>query len=320
MSNAASTNASTRPSSPPTARCWCWPGPAAARRACSPTRIAHLIRDARRRRPAAPGLHLHEQGGARDARAASRECWEDRPPTAGWGPSTPPGCASCGVTAARLGWQSHFAIYDTEDSEALLKAACSQRPHRRPARESPGKPAAVISRWKNDRMAPEAALGAAGDARERLLAEVYAELPAAAAPPQRLRFRRSHPAAGGALRGAPGGAARLRARASSTSWWTSSRTPTPCRWLHRDARERARQPLRGRRRRPVHLRLAWGAHREHPASSRPLPGHPARDPAGAELPIDTDHPRRGQPGHREQRRPQGQEPVDRRSPSATRSG
>ena len=43
------------------------------------------------------------------------------------------------------------------------------------------------------------------------------------------------------------------------------------------------------------------------------------DPARAELPLDAEHPRRGERGHRQQLRPHRQEPVHRRSAPATRS-
>ena len=60
--------------------------------------------------------------------------------------------------------------------------------------------------------------------------------------------------------------------------------------------------------RPVDLRVPRRRHPQHRRVRARLPrveGHPAR----AELPLDPEHPRRGERGHREQLRPQGQEPV-----------
>ena len=62
--------------------------------------------------------------------------------------------------------------------------------------------------------------------------------------------------------------------------------------------------------RPVDLRVPGRRHPQHP---RVRGGVPRRhgDRARAELPVDADHPRRGQRGHRQQPRPQAQGAVDR---------
>jgi DNA helicase-2/ATP-dependent DNA helicase PcrA len=73
--------------------------------------------------------------------------------------------------AERLGWQRNFAIYDTDDSESVLKEEIGNRTLSRNL--SPGEARNVISAWKNTRITPEAAHQAAGDQRERALAEVY---------------------------------------------------------------------------------------------------------------------------------------------------
>ena len=73
----------------------------------------------------------------------------------------------------------------------------------------------------------------------------------------------------------------------------------------------ARQRLRGRRLRPVRLPLARCGHPQHPGVRA---GLPQRDDhhVGAELPLDPDHPRRGQRGDRQQRRPPAQGALHRR--------
>ncbi len=78
------------------------------------------------------------------------------------------------------------------------------------------------------------------------------------------------------------------------------------------AAARGRAPQRHRRRgqRPVDLCLSRRRHVEHPRVRAGLPRR-HHDPAGAELPVDADDPRRRQRGDREQPEPQAQEPLDR---------
>ena len=70
----------------------------------------------------------------------------------------------------------------------------------------------------------------------------------------------------------------------------------------------ARRAVRGRRRRPVDLRLPRRDDPQHPGVRARLPGR-ERHPAGAELPLDADDPVGGQRGDRAQRRPQAQAAV-----------
>ena len=67
---------------------------------------------------------------------------------------------------------------------------------------------------------------------------------------------------------------------------------------------------RGRRRRPEHLRLARRGTRQPAPVREALPGR-RRPQAGAELPLDPEHPRRLGRGHRPQRGAPRQDPVDR---------
>jgi DNA helicase-2/ATP-dependent DNA helicase PcrA len=75
--------------------------------------------------------------------------------------------------AVRLGWQPGFAIYDTDDTEALCRELLDGRTLGRHV--SPTEVRGVVSAWKNGRVSPAAALEEAADARERLLAELYAD-------------------------------------------------------------------------------------------------------------------------------------------------
>ena len=76
------------------------------------------------------------------------------------------------------------------------------------------------------------------------------------------------------------------------------------------ARRRARQRLRGRRPRPVDLRLPRRGHPQHPRVRARLRRGPD-DRAGAELPLDQRDPARGQLGDRQQPRAQAEEPLQR---------
>ena len=76
------------------------------------------------------------------------------------------------------------------------------------------------------------------------------------------------------------------------------------------ARRRARQRLRGRRSRPVDLRVPRRRHPQHPRVRARLRRRPD-DRSGAELPLDQRDPARGQLRDRQQPRAQAEEPLQR---------
>src|SRR3569623_562321 len=76
------------------------------------------------------------------------------------------------------------------------------------------------------------------------------------------------------------------------------------------------QPVRGRRRRSVDLRLARRAHRKHPALQQRFPRH-ASPASRRELPLDPHHPRSGECADRSQQRPARQGTVDPRRAGRT---
>ncbi len=85
------------------------------------------------------------------------------------------------------------------------------------------------------------------------------------------------------------------------------------------ARRPGRQPDRRRRRGPGDLPLARRRPRQHPGVREDLPRRRGAQ-AGAELPLDPDHPRRLRRADRQQRQPPRQAPVDReRAPAPRRS-
>ncbi|MFQ5601588.1 MAG: ATP-dependent helicase, partial [Candidatus Krumholzibacteriia bacterium] len=75
--------------------------------------------------------------------------------------------------ATRLGWQRSFAIYDSADSESVVKNLLSSRTM--PRHLSPSEARHRIRTWKNDRIDPAAAAQMAADGFERAIAELYAE-------------------------------------------------------------------------------------------------------------------------------------------------
>ena len=82
---------------------------------------------------------------------------------------------------------------------------------------------------------------------------------------------------------------------------------------------RARQRLRGRRPRPVDLRIPRRGHPQHPRVRARLRRR-ADDRAGAELPLDERDPARGQLGDRQQPRAQAEEPLQRPRRGRPRAG
>jgi DNA helicase-2/ATP-dependent DNA helicase PcrA len=138
------------------------------------TRIAHLIR--------AHGVPPHRilaftftNKAAREMRsrveamlggAEARHCW--------LGTFHATGVRILRREAVQLGWDHNFAIYDTDDTERLIKELLQGRTMARHV--SPAEARSVISGWKNGRETPESAHRAAGgDPRDRLLAEIYAD-------------------------------------------------------------------------------------------------------------------------------------------------
>ena len=73
----------------------------------------------------------------------------------------------------RLGWERNFAIYDTADSEAVIKDLLSVRTL--PRNVSLNEIRQSISKWKNSQVDPRAATETAMDAVETVVAELYGQ-------------------------------------------------------------------------------------------------------------------------------------------------
>ena len=246
--------------------------------------------------------HVHQQGGRRDARAGAR-AGRRRAPRRKLAVST---FHSLGVRilrehGERLGLTPNFSILDSDDVLGVLKDAGGTH------RQRAGAPLAV-----GDRRVEEPRPGVAGPPKPKCWRASTTD----AAARGRDRRRARHAALRGAPRGVPGGRlrrpdrpagapARQRRRgarcvARAPALRPRRRVPgherRPVR-ADEAARRRARPLHGGRRRRPEHLRLARRDGREPEAPARRLSdaeGHRA----GAELPLDRQHPRRRQRGDR----------------------
>ena len=307
-------------------RCSSWPAPARARPGCSPTASPTCSATRERAPRPDPRDHLHQQGRRRDegARRAARR--PARQGDVGHRPSTARACASCAASRKKLGFTSSFSIYDAADSKRLMALVCRDL-DLDPKRFPPKSFSAKISNLKNELIDEETFADQAADGFEKTLAEAYAHVPGAAARGQRPGLRRHHHDDGQPAPGLPG---RRRALPPPLPARPGRRVPGhQPRPVHAGARagrapgrtgERpaARRAVRGRRRRPVDLRLPRRDHPQHPPVRGGLPGRDD-DPAGAELPLHADDPLRRQRGHRAQREPPPQEPVDRRRARARRS-
>ena len=221
-----------------------------------PPRLA--VRDPRR--------HLHQQGGARDARARRRGSSARRSRAC---PGSAPSIRSRRKMLRRhaelVGLQSNFTILDTDDQ---LRAAEAADQRRRPRREAlAGAPAR-----RADRPLEEQGLDPRPDRcrRERGLRQrqgrrALRALSGAAEGAQRLRFRRPAAAHAGHPQARTATCSSTTSSASTTSSSTNIRTPTRPVSLAPPARPGAQEHLLRRRRRPVDLFLARRRGRQHPA-------------------------------------------------------
>jgi DNA helicase-2/ATP-dependent DNA helicase PcrA len=222
--------------------------------------------------------------------------------------------------AGRFGYPSSFTIYDAADSERLMALVCRELdldPKYHPPKAMAGR----VSTLKNELLDYETVAARASGYREKALAEAYGEyqrrLVAAGAmdfddlimvtvnllqafgdmaAEYRRRFRhvlvdeyqdtnrravRADQGAGRGRRGESAGRRRLPA---------------------------AGRAVRGRRRRPVDLRVPRRDDTQHHRVRARLPGRQG-DPARAELPLHPEHPGGRQRRRRPQFRPDAEEPV-----------
>ena len=207
--------------------------------------------------------------------------------------------------AEYLGFSRQFTIYDEDDRIRVIRRLLEQQGH--PAKLFPPKAVqAIISSAKN-RMKPPSELLAAStfNPMVKVAAEVYAALGPALRSANAMDFDdlmlhpltlfREHPD-------------RLEAYRRKFQYRAGGRIPGhQSRPVRADPRTRlARQRLRRGRRRPVHLRLAWGRGPQHgglPARFR----RGAPGPPRGELPLHPGGARRRQRGHRREHRPHRQD-------------
>ena len=239
-------------------------------------------------------------------------------------PFTPSACGCCGGTgdplaSLRPGFTRNFTIYDEDDQLALVKAVYR---HARAGREdscSTARRCRRISHAKNHKQTPQDLYQRRRPTRRpSKLAVVYEQYEG------RLRQANALDFDDLLLE-----AVRLLQHDEATrepvqpalrvpdDRRVSGHQPQPVRAdaaAHRGPSER----VRGGRRGPVDLRLARRRHPQHPRFREGLPER-AGHPAGAELPLDQEHPGGGRRGGGAQHGAQGQEALDRGRRRARRS-
>ena len=155
-----------------------------------------------------------------------------------------------------------FQIMDTQDQLALIKRMYKRAQHRRRAISAAA--AAVFHRGREGR-GPAAEPGRGGRRIHapagRALRAVRGDVPAR----RRGRFRGAPAAQLRAADAATRRCASITGAASRTCWSTSSRTRTRCSTVAAAAGRAACRGFRGRRRRPVDLRVSRRQRRQHAA-------------------------------------------------------
>ena len=288
-------------------------------------RIAHLLAAPRRAARRDPRHHVHQQGRRRDEGAGRRA-------------GRPAGPGDVGVhlpldvraDPARRGEDARAEVDILDLRPGRLAAADDDGlPRPRPGPQAlPGPGHAGPGQQPEERAGRRGRLGRQGRQRAGEGAgRGLHGLPAPAAAGPRAGLRRPDHDHGQPAAGVPGVRPSTAGGGSGTCWSTSTRTPTTrstcwCGSWSGPRAENCRRPSwRGRRRRPVDLRLPRRDDPQHPGVRAGLPER-AHDPAGAELPLHPDDPVRGQRGDRPQPQPQAEEPVvrgRRRAPDRRRT-
>ena len=216
------------------------------------------------------------------------------------------------ANADRLGYPRQFSIYDQADAVRLTGYVIRDLGPRRQAVHAPGVHG-VISLWKNELVDPDEAAAGAQHIFERKQAEVYREYQARLLKAgamdfddllvNTVRLLREHP---DVLEGYRQRFEHILVDEYQDTNQAQNEIVLLLAGGHQNVSRRRRHgpvgvPLSGRRL-PQH----------HAVRGRVPGGHHGR--ARPELPQHADHPRRRQRGHRQQRRAQAEEPVDRRRP------
>ena len=214
------------------------------------------------------------------------------------------------ANADRLGYPRQFSIYDQADTVRLTGYVIRDL-HLDAKRFTPRGVHGIISLWKNELLDARRCRGAGAEHLRPQARRGLRRVPGPAAQGRGDGLRRpadEHRAAAARQPRRP--RALPRALRAHPRRRVPGHEPGPER--DRPApRRRPPQRHRRRRHRPVGVPVPRRRLPEHPAVRGGLPGgHHGR--AGPELPQHADDPRRRQRGHLQQRRPQAEEPVDRR--------
>ena len=255
------------------------------------TRLAHILVTGRAYPGRAPRRHLHQQGGARDARAAGTD---DRPRRRGRVARHLPCDRRAHPAPPCRAGRAEVELHHPRHRRPAPPAEAAH-PGRRISTSGAGPRARCSASSSAGRTAASAPTrcraGEAGGFADGRAVELYRALPGAARDGERRRFRRSAAAQSDAVHRPSRGPGRLPA---ALPLYPGRRVPGHQRRavsLAAAAGAATPQSLLRRRRRPVDLWLARRRGRQHPALREGF-SRRAGGPAGAELPLDPAHPRR----------------------------
>ena len=199
--------------------------------------------------------------------------------------------------APRLGYTRQFTIYDQADSRRLVKRV-PRRARRRPQALHAGARSSTRSPTPRTSCAtPRTTASSSARYFEQTVADVYELYERELHRMNAMDFDDLLVRAVNVLELFPEVRDALRRPPSATCSSTSTRTPTTRSTGCCSCSPASTATWRGRRRRPVDLRLPRRRHPQHPRLPGRLPGRAGRQ-ARAELPLDADDPRRRQRGHR----------------------
>ena len=207
----------------------------------------------------------------------------------------------------RLGYRSNFTIYDSADQVRVVKQ-CLEELERDPKRFVPRGIHAQISNAKNRLVGPEEYRARVSSFYDQTVADVYELYQQRLFASNALDFDDLLLLTVEVLRRFPEAAERWQKAFRYVLVDEYQDTNHAQYVLLKLLAAKPPERLRGRRSRPVDLRLPRRRHPEHPrVRARLRRGH--HDPAGAELPLHERDPRGGERGHLQQPRAEAEEPV-----------
>ena len=174
------------------------------------------------------GHYIHQQSGARNARARGAAGGGHAAAMPGSPPSTPAARAFCAGTSISWATSASFTIYDADDQMNVIKQLCKVDEPGRKAHFPRARSAPRFRTRKTACSPPPSGLKESGeDFRAKTISEVYAAYERQLNSQQRAGFRRLLILKTlDAVFRASAGAGGLPAQVFATSWWTNTRIRT----------------------------------------------------------------------------------------------